>query len=98
VEGGCVDDAEKFMQYDQDVRDVLLAIQSLLKSVPITARSPNFEAVRDIVELALSEPGNLTQPMQSAPNAGPGSGDTLAATEIPLERRKADPHHGEREG
>ena len=47
------------MQHDQDVRDVLLAIHSLLKSVSITARSRNLEAVRDIVELALSEPGTL---------------------------------------
>ena len=51
------------MQHDKDVRDVLLAIQSLLKSVSITARSQNLEAVRDIVELALSEPGTLTQPI-----------------------------------
>jgi hypothetical protein len=51
------------MQHDQDVREVLLAIQSLLKSVSITARSQNLEAVRDIVELALSEPGTHTQPI-----------------------------------
>lgn len=48
-ENGC-------MVPDQDTWIALAAIRSLLGRVSTTARSPNFEALVDIVNLALWEP------------------------------------------
>ena len=53
------------MELDQDVRDILFAIHSILKRLSIVARSPNLEALRDLVELALSQSNIRTWPLTS---------------------------------
>lgn len=43
------------MPVNLDVRDLLLRVSSLLSGLTVTARSQNFEALRDMVAQALEE-------------------------------------------